>query len=120
VCLSTTRSGARSVGATQGRTPPLKGCLLAVAASRPDYTYASSNDGWLDTAVNADAALSYGRLIADGSDGKVIWAPIIEAANFPDSGEVSGIFNQESADVLSAELNSGALPVDAERVPTSR
>jgi hypothetical protein len=65
---------------------------------------------------NADAALYYGRLIADDLDGTVISAPIIEARSFAGSGEVAGNFTKESADELAAELDSGPLPVDVKLV----
>jgi hypothetical protein len=69
---------------------------------------------------NADAKLYYGTPLADDFDGTVISAPIIEARSFPGSGQVSGDFGKEIANGLAAELNSGALPVDVERVPTTR
>ncbi len=60
---------------------------------------------------NQMATKYYGQLVADDLDGTVISAPIIEATNFPGSGQISGNFNQQSATQLGQLLTSGALPV---------
>ena len=108
-----------------GKTEPVTGTIIKSAYAQLD----TSSNQWTvifdltnagSNVFNADATLHYGRLIADDLDGTVISAPIIEAREFPGSGQVSGNFSKESADAFAAELNSGALPVDVERVPSSK
>ena len=41
----------------------------------------------------------------------IVSAPIIEAQSFPGSGEVSGNFNQTTANSLALQLNYGSLPL---------
>lgn len=107
-----------------GKTQLVTGRIIKSASARLD----TSNKQWqviFDMTAtgtelfNADARLYYGTPLADDLDGSIVSAPIIEATSFPGSGQVSGNFSKESAEALAAELNSGALPVDVERVSTS-
>jgi preprotein translocase subunit SecD len=107
-----------------GKTQLVTGTIIKSAYAQLD----SSNNQWqvvfemtgIGTKLfNVDASLYFGTPLADDLDGTIISAPILEAASFPASGQVSGNFSKESAEALAAELNSGALPVDVERVPNS-
>jgi preprotein translocase subunit SecD len=107
-----------------GKTQPATGTIIKSASAQLD----TSNKQWQvifyttgtgTELFNADARLYYGTPLADDLDGTIVSAPIIEATSFPGAGQVSGNFSKESADALAAELNSGALPVDVERVSTS-
>jgi preprotein translocase subunit SecD len=107
-----------------GKTQLVTGTIIKSAYARLDtssnqWTVVFDLSGIGTELFNTDARLYYGTPIADDLDGFVITAPIIEAREFPGSGQVSGNFSKESADALAAELNSGALRVDVERVPTS-
>jgi hypothetical protein len=107
-----------------GKTQSVTGTIIKSAYAQLD----TSNNQWqvvfdmtgIGTELfNVDANLYFGTPLADDLDGTIISAPILEAASFPASGQVSGNFTKESAEALAAELNSGALPVDVERVPSS-
>jgi hypothetical protein len=107
-----------------GKTQLVTGTIIKSASARLD----TSNRQWQvifdmtgtgTELFNADARLYYGTPLADDLDGTIVSAPIIEATSFPGAGQVSGNFSKKSAQALAAELNSGALPVDVERVSTS-
>ncbi|HVB06545.1 MAG TPA: protein translocase subunit SecD [Acidimicrobiales bacterium] len=70
------------------------------------------------TLFNALAHQYYGQLVADDLDGSLISVPIIESQSFPGSGQVSGNFNQASANQLGQLLSSGALPVTVKPLTT--
>ena len=97
-CLS---AGSESPGATLASVAAVMRKRLV---SPGDGSLRCTTGGWLPT----------------NFDGKIIWAPIIEARSFPGSGEVARNFTKEFADELAAELNSGPLPVDVERVASSK
>jgi preprotein translocase subunit SecD len=60
---------------------------------------------------DAIATKYYHTQVADDLDGVVESAPIINAQTFGGTGEITGNFDQASANALALQLNYGALPV---------
>ncbi|MFZ0059651.1 MAG: protein translocase subunit SecD [Acidimicrobiales bacterium] len=63
------------------------------------------------TAFNKIATTYYHALVANDLDGDIVSAPLILATSFPGSGQITGNFNQSSANALALDLNYGSLPV---------
>lgn len=61
---------------------------------------------------NTIAAANYQQLVANDLDGQIVSAPVIESQNFNGSAQISGSFNQASANKLALELSYGAFPVN--------
>ena len=64
------------------------------------------------TIFNSKIALPYyHKLVADDLGGTVQTAPVINATNFPGSGQITGTFTATQAQSIALVLNYGALPV---------
>ena len=61
---------------------------------------------------NKMAAQNYQQLLANDLDGKIISAPVIESRSFNGSAQITGSFNQATANKLGTELSYGAFPVN--------
>ncbi len=91
------------------------------------YASLSQGTGWVvvfnltssgSPKFNAIAQKYYHQLVANDLDGTIVSAPQIESTSFNGSGQISGSFNQTSANKLALELNYGALPVILKRLST--
>jgi preprotein translocase subunit SecD len=70
------------------------------------------------TLFNDIASKNYDQLVANDLDGQIVSAPVIESQSFPGSGEISGNFNETTANLLATDLNYGSLPVNLQRLNT--
>jgi preprotein translocase subunit SecD len=73
------------------------------------------------TTFNQKIAVPYfHKLVADDLGGVVETAPVIDATNFPGSGQITGTFTSSQANTIALVLNYGALPVRLVQQDTQR